>query len=917
MANVVRRESPSAGKAQGAMGKIVAMSLVAMATFLVHGAWYDDPVVKSTQSSGYENTSVHYINLSEDGKYLMVNLHSSNDAYPVQVYDVAELTEAKGEVLDLTCPEAFASSLTWGTGVNGWKGGAISSALGLMIPGGNGGNGGAKTDGAVFTSLEIPNTTWIANNNAFQLSGLGAGGIDGMDFILPGTRLYGNQYSANRGNIVIFDTATLKTEHAVTLLDTITTPATRIRNLSCYSVGGKDLVYFGEGADGGNGKIYVYDPSVAVGEDNPKAFGVSDISSAAIMNVKLSGTATNEPKMYVLTDDGRLFIYALSADGKTSATLVKSLDNATVNRLCGVSGQTSKFRNFEVTDDGEYAFFIHQSMDGAGGPDLCVVAAAVPESNLNIIGDANAVRTANGQKTVLTYTQSGKMYVAGSGTVEILLVGGGGGGGANHATDGNLGGGGGGGGGVVHKTSFRVTEGVYDVTIGAGGAIGSNGGETTIIGLGVTAYGGGAGGDYYESAKDGALNGHDGASGGGATGYKNSAGAAIYSNQDNLGFAGRAGTHHYGPGGGGGAGAAAPETAGSTPGNGGNGVRIDISGVLLSYGDGGSGYRGGKTTVGGLGGGGYCTSGGGKNQGVDGRGGGGCGGTKGGSGVVIVSFYENEKVCSDDFELIGADETHRIGRDNVLIYNVVTSSGKLTVKGYGAIELLVVGGGGGGGNNADKGAYPSDYANRGGAGGGGGGVLHKRIFYVTPGESSVKVGTGGWQTAGGASWVFSQVAPGGGVGGHYYDTKGYDGGEGGSGGGATAGGTAGRSTATNYGNFGNIGAVAVHHYGAAGGGGARRAAPVCTDSTPGNGGDGVEFAITGTLLSYGDGGSGYRGGKTTVGGKGGGGYCTSGGSTHQGVDGRGGGGCGGAKGGSGVVILRYTRPHKGMIMVVR
>ena len=49
----------------------------------------------------------------------------------------------------------------------------------------------------------------------------------------------------------------------------------------------------------------------------------------------------------------------------------------TVNRLCGVSGQTSKFRNFEVTDDGEYAFFIHQSMDGAGGPDLCVVATAV------------------------------------------------------------------------------------------------------------------------------------------------------------------------------------------------------------------------------------------------------------------------------------------------------------------------------------------------------------------------------------------------------------------------------------------------------------------------------------------------------------------------------------------------------------
>ena len=48
-----------------------------------YGAWYDNPVVRSTQSSGHANTGVHYINMSEDGQYLMVNLHSSNDAYPV------------------------------------------------------------------------------------------------------------------------------------------------------------------------------------------------------------------------------------------------------------------------------------------------------------------------------------------------------------------------------------------------------------------------------------------------------------------------------------------------------------------------------------------------------------------------------------------------------------------------------------------------------------------------------------------------------------------------------------------------------------------------------------------------------------------------------------------------------------------
>jgi len=908
--------------------RLMCVFALVISAVIARGAWYDDPVVRSTQSSGYSNTSVHYINLSEDGKYLMVNLHSSNDAYPVQVYDVAALTAAKGTVLDLTCPEAFPTKFTWGSGVNGWKGGAISSTLGLMIPGCNGGNAGSSKTEAVFTSLTIPNTAWIANTSAFQLSGLGTGGIDGLDFNASGTRLYGNQYSENRGNLVVFDTATLKNDHTLTLLNTVTTAATRIRNVSCYTIGGKDLVYFGEGDDKGNGKVYVYDPSEAVSASNPVDLNTSDVNGKTVMNVKLSGTATSAPTMYVLTDEGVLYIYTLSANGKALASgTPKIMDNATVNRLCGVSGQTSKFRNFEVTDDGEYAFFMHQSMDGAGGPDLCVVAAAVPESDLNIIGDANVARTMNGQKTVLTYTQSGKMYVAGSGMVELLMVGGGGGGGANHATDGNLGGGGGGGGGVVYKTSFRVKKGIYDVTIGAGGAIGANGGNTTIDGLGVTAYGGGAGGAYNGSASS-VVNAQKGASGGGSS-ASGTAGTAIYGDQDNLGHNGYKGTHQYGPGGGGGAGAAAVANSygASTPGAGGDGVACAISGVSTYYGGGGAGYRKGRgadatyKAYGGKGGGGYAETSGKLHAGVDGLGGGGGGGTKGGSGIVVISFYENEKICSDDFEITGADVTSRVGGDTVAKFT--TDGTTLTVTGYGAVELLVVGGGGGGGGGGEN--HATD-GNLGGAGGGGGGVLHRRVFYVTPGDYPVKIGTGGWRTSGGSSKVFGQTGVFGGVGGHYVDTTGgYAGGNGGSGGGATKGKAAGQPNGASYDNFGNAGATATHDYGPGGGGGARCAAVPSSvgASTPGAGGDGVGIAITGTLEYYGGGGAGYRKGRgasssyKAYGGKGGGGYADDNGTIHAGVNGTGGGGCGGGVGGKGVVIVRYTRPKKGLILIVR
>ncbi|MBR4613378.1 MAG: hypothetical protein IKO40_11770, partial [Kiritimatiellae bacterium] len=116
--------------------------------------------------------------------------------------------------------------------------------------------------------------------------------------------------------------------------------------------------------------------------------------------------------------------------------------------------------------------------------------AAIPARAVNVVGDANAETTISPSNTVIKMTQSGTLTVTEPGEIEILLVGGGGGGGANYVESSKTYyGGGGGAGGVIHKTAFQVTAGEWDVTIGAGGAVGANGGKTTAFGM--TAWGGG------------------------------------------------------------------------------------------------------------------------------------------------------------------------------------------------------------------------------------------------------------------------------------------------------------------------------------------------------------------------------------------------------------------------------------------
>jgi hypothetical protein len=127
--------------------------------------------------------------------------------------------------------------------------------------------------------------------------------------------------------------------------------------------------------------------------------------------------------------------------------------------------------------------------------------------------------------------------------VDYLLVAGGGGSGASGNTSG-----GGGAGQLLEGTGLNIPTGDYTITVGGGGALQSNGSNTT--GLGLTAFGGGHGGS-------GQQNGAQGGSGGGGS-----------SPSESNGGSGTANT-----GSGGGASSTASYTS-KTGGNGGSGIVV-------------------------------------------------------------------------------------------------------------------------------------------------------------------------------------------------------------------------------------------------------------------------------------------------------------------------------------------------------
>jgi hypothetical protein len=247
-------------------------------------------------------------------------------------------------------------------------------------------------------------------------------------------------------------------------------------------------------------------------------------------------------------------------------------------------------------------------------------------------------------------------------------------------------------------------------------------------------------------------------------------------------------------------------------------------------------------------------------------------------------------------------------------YDVVGTFSFEVVSGEGDVEYLIVAGGGGG----------AGWAN---GGGGGGGLLTGSLSVSTGYTSSIVVGDGGAGGAGASAELdgvngdnsvalgFTAVGGGGGGGSIPNDVAP----SGGSGGGGNYFGTAGGSGTPAQGNDGGVNLPGNGNNGG-GGGGAGTAGSDSTSGQGGNGGNGLANSITGTAVIYAGGGGGgtnfnFAGGS---GGTGGGGRGGANPAAVAGTDKLGGGGGGGgattnssasgldgAKGGSGIVIIRY------------
>ena len=480
----------------------------------------------------------------------------------------------------------------------------------------------------------------------------------------------------------------------------------------------------------------------------------------------------------------------------------------------------------------------------------------------------------------------------GSGKVEVLCVAGGGGGG------GYAGGAGGGAGGLLYNSAFNVSSNTgIALTVGAGGTgggtisdVASNSGSNTSFSS-LISIGGGRGGHWDITASSG---------GSGGGGMSLSIGTLVLGGsgtlgQGNAGGSGlKTGVNAETGGGGGGAGGSGFNGASGIGGTGGLGLSYSISGVSQFYAGGGGGavYAAGTSSgLGGSGVGGDATgpSGGNGKNGIPntGSGGGGGGplytyGGNGSNGIIIVRYPATD-------------------------YNV---------------ELLVVGGGGGGGMGI-------------GSGGGAGGLIYYSSYPVSAGTKyAITVGAGsygmnntigyGTATTNGNNSIMGPLIAFGGGGGTGQSVN-YPNGTGGKSGGSGSGGTRNQNTpgqgVAGQGNAGGRGSDTANSYGGGGGGGAGAVGGDGSGSGGGSGGNGLAFSISGISSYYAGGGGGSsNSGPAGTGGLGGGGAGSSGNGTSAVANTGGGGGAGdtsgggtiGGNGGSGIIIIAYQGPQRGV-----
>ena len=484
------------------------------------------------------------------------------------------------------------------------------------------------------------------------------------------------------------------------------------------------------------------------------------------------------------------------------------------------------------------------------------------------------------------YTDNFTPTCAGSGgKIETLVVGGGGG----------AGDGGGGAGGLIYNSAFSVTNGTaVAVTVGSGGTgaasgNGSFGTDTTFGSL--TAVKGGFGGGGQQT------NGGAGGSGGGSSGAFGAASGDGASGTAGQGNAGGVEDYTsgsvYAAGGGGGAGSAGGtgnDTSPTTSGLGGAGLAYNITGESKFYAAGGGSamHNGGFS---------YSP------------GGSGIGGNLVQSPQTAASDAKNGGNAVPDTGSGGGGGKYNVGGGDGANGIVVA---RYPAEDYN-VEALIIGGGGSGGSG-------SDYAYSGGGGGAGGLIYYSNLSISSGKNYKVHIGNGGKSSPSntyhssnnvsgldgfnGKNTIFDdKIAIGGGFGGGGLARAGNSGGSGGGSGGRNNSG--GKGTPTQGHDGGDSSEHGDTTTRGGGGGGAGSAGGDGSNTVNGTFGDGLEFSITGSSVTYAQGG--------------GGGYLGTTQAQTPGQGGRGANGDGGATSEpntatgawDGAVYIAYKGPQRG------
>ena len=344
---------------------ILAALMSAAACLNASAAWYDDPsIIKKVPLAVNASGTVdpHFMNKSEDDSLLLVNLQASGDNAPTVLIDMKALADKSTAVEDIAIRQPVAKPSD-GYGAQ-WKGGAVSAKLGIALMG-----SGLSSETCALTTGD---GKWVKGAGLLPLSTSNGMKTDGLDFSADSSFVYSTEYDGgDRGKIAqwTYD----KANGRLVFVKDFQTSLTRIRNISVYTVNGKELVYCGEGiGTSAAAKVVAIDVSGDTWMETVVSTGIAGLTGD-ITNVKLSNENDANPVMYVLCDSGKLAVCRLASDGLAVSETVKTFDAAALHALAGGT-TTAKFRNFEVTKDGKTAFLVNRI--DAHNANLCVLAAS-------------------------------------------------------------------------------------------------------------------------------------------------------------------------------------------------------------------------------------------------------------------------------------------------------------------------------------------------------------------------------------------------------------------------------------------------------------------------------------------------------------------------------------------------------------